>query len=395
MKNETAKERGTDRDAVSAAAALRSAILESRTQTETERRLSDELVGELTVSGMFRLALPTSLGGTGTSSVEMLEILEELAKAEASVAWIVWNNALPCLFARFLDSEVRARIFGDPEMAYANSTRPTGKAVVEEGGYRVSGRWSLVSGCLHADWFALMCVVEESGQIRKNDAGMPELRLAFLPGSSLEIIDTWNVGGLRGTGSHDVVVQDEPVDHSMTLFPTGPSRIDDPIGRIPIVSMMAAGHAAMCLGICQASIDAVTELARTKVTSDPAPDLRDKPVNQYAVAAAEAKTSALRDHLHKVTGVIWNKALSEEQAGIDDIARLWTAANVTSRECLALVDEIYEVAGTSALYTDSVLERFHRDIHAFMLHIIVQRNWVENAGRRLFGLEPDHPLFAI
>ncbi|MCO6511046.1 MAG: acyl-CoA dehydrogenase family protein [Aridibacter famidurans] len=395
MKNEPAKVRGTDRGAVSAAAALRPTILKARMQTESERKIPDELVAELTGKGMFRLALPTSLGGTGTSAVEMLEILEELAKAEASVAWVVWNNVLPCLFARFLDDEARARIFADPEAAYASSTRPTGKVVVEKGGYRVSGRWSLVSGCLHANWTALMCVVEEDGQIRRNDAGLPELRLAFLPSSSLEIIDTWNVGGLRGTGSHDVGVQDEAVEDAMTFFPTGPGRIDEPIGRIPIVSMMAAGHAAMCLGICQASIDAVTELAQKKVTVDPVPDLRDKPVNQYAVAAAEAKTSALRGHLKKTTGIIWDKALAKKQANFDEISRLWSAANVTSRECKSLVDELYEVAGTSALYTDSLLERFHRDIHAFMQHIVVQRHWMENAGRTFFGLEPEHPLFAV
>lgn len=391
MKNEPAR----DRSKVSDAEAMRAAILESRTQTEVERKLPDHLVTELTNKGMFRLALPAELGGSGSSSVENLQIIEEFAKAEASVAWIVWNNELPCLFARYLDNEVRARIFGDPEQAYASSTRPTGRAVVQEGGFRVSGRWSLVSGCLHASWVALMCVVEEKGQIKMNEAGAPELRLVFLPSSSIKIIDTWNSGGLRGTGSHDVVVENVAVDESMTFFPSWPSQIEAPVGRTPIICMMAAGHAAICLGICQASIDAVKELARTKVTVDPVPDLRDKPANQYSVAAADAKSAALRDHLLKTAGVIWNRALSGEQATVEEIARLWSAANVTSRECRSLVDELFEVAGTSALYTDSVLERLHRDIHAVMQHIVVQRHWVENAGRTFLGLEPEHPLFAI
>lgn len=395
MNNEVTKEKQPHHDAIAAASALRPAILKARDETEARRELPENIVDELVQAGLFRIALPVEMGGPGMSPVEMLEVYEELARAEASVAWIVWNNSLPCFFARFLEDDAREQIFGDATLAYASSTRPSGKAVKENGGYRVSGRWSLVSGCVHAEWIELMCVVEEDGEVRMNESGMPEMLLACVPKGSFEIIDTWHVGGLRGTGSHDVAVEDTFVDRSMTFFPMTPSQIDEPIGKIPVICTMAAGHAALCLGICQSSIDAVIELGESKVTVDPVPDLRDKAVNQFAIACAVAKVSSMRDHIKKTTSTIWDKAVSGEPAAPEDIAIQWSAANVASRECRNIVEELYEVAGTSALYTDNVLERCHRDIHAVMQHIIVQRHWVENAGRTMFGLEPSHPLYSV
>ena len=128
--------------------------------------------------------------------------------SSCAVAWIVWNNSLLGFFTRFLSDEVRAEIFADRAWLYASSTRPTGRAVVEDGGYRISGRWSLVSGCMHAQWLAFMCMVEEDGEVQMLEPGVPHLRMAFVPKGSFEIVDTWHVGGLRGTGSHDVVVED-------------------------------------------------------------------------------------------------------------------------------------------------------------------------------------------
>lgn len=394
MKNTTTTEGKPVHETVSAAVGLRTAILNARDETEDRREIPETIVNELVNKGLFRMALPAELGGPGMSPVEMLEVYEELARAEASVAWIVWNNSLPSLFARFLEKEAREKIFSDPKLVYASSTRPSGKAVAGEGGFRVSGRWSLVSGCVHADWLMLMCVVERDGEIKVNEAGMPEMLLACVRKGEYEIIDTWHVGGLRGTGSHDVAVKDKLVEASMTLSPMAPSRIDEPIGRIPFISTMAAGHAAICLGICQSSIDAVLVLARTKVTVDPVPDLRDKPHNQYAVATASVRLSAMRDYVRKMTSAVWDKAQSGEKATPEDIANLWSASNAAARECRDIVQELYEVAGTSALYTDNVLERCHRDIHAVMQHIIAQKHWVENAGRTMFGLEPNHPLYA-
>src|SRR5690606_13026047 len=123
-----------------------------------------------------------------------------LAYADASVAWVAWNNALPCFLGRFLSSDARAEVFADPRGLYASSTRPTGRAAVTADGYRVSGRWGIVSGCELAEWILLLCVVEENGAPRMIAPDTPELRFAFLRRDDCEILDTWITCGLRGTG---------------------------------------------------------------------------------------------------------------------------------------------------------------------------------------------------
>ena len=380
-------------DLVASAASITSDIRAARAETDEARRLPDAVVSKLVEAGMFRQALPSELGGDELAPPTALSLYEELARAEASVAWLVWNSALPCLFSRFLDSETRAEIFGDPSSKYASSTRPSGRATLENGHYRLRGRWSLVSGCLHADWLGFMHMVEEDGEIQMLEPGAPNMRLAFVPSDACEILDTWHVGGLRGTGSHDVVLEDVVVPVARSFSPMDESRVDRPIGRIPIAATMAAGHAAICLGVAQAALDAVIELAHSKVTVDPVPDLRDRSVNQITVARAGVKLPALRGELRAALDRLWELAREDHAPTADDIAHVWGTAVTTARECRDLVTELCDVGGSSSLYTDCVLERCHRDIQGALQHIVVQRMWLEEAGRVKLGMEPTHPLF--
>lgn len=380
---------------VAAATELRPDILAARRETEEQRRLTDPIVTALVERQLFRLALPSDVGGPELSPLSALDVYEELASAEASTAWLVWNSSLPCLFSRFLSDSVRKEIFGKREGKYASSTRPTGRGTLENGSYRLSGRWSLVSGCMHADWIGLMYLVEEDGEVQMIEPDAPHMRMAFVPAGSYEILDTWHVGGLRGTGSHDVVVGNLEVPEERTFTPMDPSRVDRPIGRIPIACTMSAGHASICLGIAQAALDAVVELGRSKVTVDPVPRLPDRAANQSFIAEASTRIPALRARLREALGTLWAAAESGPDRTADAIADVWSAAVTTGRECRALVSGLYEVAGTPSLYVDSVLERCHRDIHAAMQHVVMQRVWLEEAGRVKFGMDPTNPLFAL
>lgn len=193
-------------EALEAAREMLPLITRHRGDTESARRIAQPVVDSLRKTRLCRLAISRELRGLELPTVDALDVYEMLAGAEPSVAWIVWNNSLPCFWGRFLAPSARAEIFGNPDWLYASSTRPTGKAVVEGDGYRVTGRWSLVSGCELSEWMALRCSVEENGQPRMLQPGVPEARMVFLRRSQVEILDTWHSGGLRGTGSHDVVV---------------------------------------------------------------------------------------------------------------------------------------------------------------------------------------------
>jgi alkylation response protein AidB-like acyl-CoA dehydrogenase len=177
-----------------------------------------------------------------------------MSKADASVAWCVWNGNVNWTTGR-LPNETAQAIYADPDMILANSTRPSGKAVVVEHGYRVTGRWALVSGCQLSAWFILMCVVQEDGKPRVTAAASPELRFMLCPAADCEIIDTWTVGGLRGTGSHDVVVKDLFVpDHHASFF-TDPIVLPGPRYEFPALARVVPGLAAIALGIARRAID--------------------------------------------------------------------------------------------------------------------------------------------
>lgn len=382
-------------DALAAAKDLKSLILEHRHETETDRQVAEPIVEGLIDSRLGRLALPTEYAGLEIPPAGALDIFETLAETEASVAWIVWNSSLPCWFARFLEADIRTEIFGDLDGLYASSTRPSGRASKDGKSYVVNGRWSLVSGCVHASWIPVMCMVEEGGEVQMLAPNVPHMRMVFVPKKAHEIQDTWHVGGLRGTGSHDTVLRglSVPVAHSFAMG--DPSLMDSPIGRMPIFCTMSAGCASICLGIARASLQALLDLATDKVPVDGGPGPRDREPVQSLVARTDATLECTRARLRSTIETLWNEAVAGNTIRPMHIAAVLGASITASQACRSLVTEIYAAAGTSALYIDSPIERAHRDLHAAMQHITLQPFWLEQAGRVLLGMETTHPLFAF
>ena len=213
---------------LNATRALAPIVAANRDISEADRRLTPAIVDGIKTAGLQRLTLTRENGGLEAPLLTALKVYELLAGYDASLGWIVWNNALPCLFSRFLPPATRAEIFADPDWLHASSTRPSGQAVQEADGYRLSGRWSLVSGCELAEWIPLTGLVP----VETGDA--PEMRYFFVHRTELEILDTWHVGGLRGTGSHDVVVDNLLVPRVRSLSPNDPSTASGPYGCIPL-----------------------------------------------------------------------------------------------------------------------------------------------------------------
>jgi alkylation response protein AidB-like acyl-CoA dehydrogenase len=380
--------------ALNAARDLLPLIVQSRNDTESSRRIAAPVVQALKAARLCRIALPRALGGLELPTPEALAIYEVLAGAEASVGWIVWNNALPSYFGRFFTPEARAEVFGDPDWWYAGSTRPSGKAAIDGDGYRVSGRWSLVSGCELAEWLALRCAIEENGQVRMLQPGVPEVRMVYLRRGSFEILDTWHTGGLRGTGSHDVVVKDQFVSRRHTLSPLDGSSIDGTLGRLPIVCNMAAGYGAQLLGMARACLDALVALAREKPVVDPGPALGERPAVLALLAEYHVRLEAAREHLHASASRLWEASTTSRPA-IELIAAVFGAAHHAMAQGRAAVSAAHAAAGASSLYTSSPLERAHRDLHAMAAHVIAQPLWLEDTGRALLGLKTVNPLYLV
>ena len=370
---------------------VRPLILEQRDLIETSRRLPEELARELARAGFFRIFLPEAYGGLDLAPMEGLAVFEELARADASVAWCVWNGNTHWTVAQ-LSSEAARTIHADPDIITANSTRPSGQAHVVAGGYLVSGRWSLVSGCELATWMVLWCVVHEEGKPRLTPSGAPEFRFMLLPAAECEIIDTWTVGGLRGTGSHDVAVHEVFVPSAYGSGFFDPYVLSEPRYRIPAFSRVIPGLGAMALGIARTAIDTLSEIAGAKTPVRTITMLRDTADAQVRVSQAEALVRSARLFLFDSLERLWQGLLATGEVTMEARAQARLAASHAVASAVQAVDVMYVAAGASAVYTSCLLERAFRDVHVITQHIGVHPRVMQTTGRVLFGLEPDTPL---
>jgi alkylation response protein AidB-like acyl-CoA dehydrogenase len=368
-------------------------ILELRHTTEHDRRIAEPIVHAIRASDLGRMLLDTGAPPQYTPE-EWLRVLETLAGAEASVSWLIWNTTLPYFWARFLDDAGRARIFGDPRRLFAGSTRPTGRAVPTGGGFRLSGRWSLVSGCELADYVHLMSLVHEDGVPRMLAPGQPDLRVLFVPKGRYTILDTWHVGGLRGSGSHDVVVDDVFVPVEDSFAPAPPVASNSQLAQLPIIPVMTAGLGAQFLGMARAAIAVTIEILRTKVSVDPGASIHERPSVLADIASYSAAVAAAGSHLHTRMTAMWENVRSKLPTA-EDRAALYGASLHAAAIARACVGAMHAAAGTTALYIDCPLERSVRDLHTMERHIAAQPLWLEDAGRVLVGHAPINPLFMI
>jgi indole-3-acetate monooxygenase len=374
-----------------AARELRSLIVSARDETENARKLAPKVVTALIDSNLFRLAVPRSEDGLEAAPLDALDVFEELARAEASVAWIVWNNTLPALMSRFLGAEVRQELFSAPQTVTANSTRPSGRATRCEDGFRVSGRWSLVSGCELAEHLLLRCVVAPASEVA---SPTPELLMVYLPARACRVLDTWHAGGLRGTGSHDVLVEDELVPAARAVSFSQPPELRAPLYRMPFAATLSAGCAAICLGIAQNSIDSLLDLTRAKVPLDGGGALRDRPALQAEIARLMAAQGAARLLLHSTLAAAWRACTEDRPVTLEERAAIWAASAHVSAAAREVARRAYACAGATALYASCPLERAHRDIHAVCQHVILSELWLEDAGKVWLGSKPVNPMFA-
>jgi alkylation response protein AidB-like acyl-CoA dehydrogenase len=375
-----------------AARILRPRILAARDAIEADRRLPTDLAQDLAAAGFFRLSLPAVYGGFDLTPFESLAIFEELARADASVAWVVWNgNAF--WNATQLAPAAAQEIFADPQAIIANSTQPKGRADVVTGGYRLSGRWSLVSGCQLAQWLQLSGIVHEHGSPRLTPAGTPQMRFFFCRADDCEIVDTWTAGGLRGTGSHDVVVRDCFVPEHHASFFLDPVVLPEARYRFPSWSREIPGCGAIALGLARTAIETLVDLAATKRPERATQPLREDHGAQSRLAQAEALVASARLYLFDAVEGLWAEVLASGEASVAGRTRVRLATWHAVTSAVQAVDLMYLTGGATSLYTSGPLERVFRDVHALTQHIVVQPRIAEAAGRILFGLPPESPVF--
>jgi alkylation response protein AidB-like acyl-CoA dehydrogenase len=383
-------------DLVAAAQALAPRIRALRADSERQRRLPAELVAAMHARKLFRMFIPTELGGLETDLLTAARVVEAVATADGAAGWNLMIGSTYGLMAALLPQATAREVYGPPDAVAAGALRPTGTARVVDGGYVVDGSWAYASGIQHATYWNAGCFVMEGASRRKTEDGAPEVRMVFFPPQDGELIDTWDVGGLRGTGSHDYAVKDLFVPAARTMTLDDRPWASGPLYRVPIQALLDTSMAAVGLGIGRAAIDAFAELATAKTSSaGSSKPVAERAMSQTNVARAEAALLSARSFLYDTVGGVWADVL----AGRTPDARQLAIARLARVNAYAAgaqaVDLVYEAGGGSSIYAVSPLERCLRDIRTASQHVSMATANYEVVGRVLLGLPPDRPIHRL
>jgi alkylation response protein AidB-like acyl-CoA dehydrogenase len=331
-------------------------------EIEQARAVPRDLAEKLRSAGVFRRYVPRSHGGDEMWPDEGLTVIEELARADASVAWVAAVGSEGPSFYAYLPPDTYDKIFAaGPDIIHSGVINPTGKAVREKGGYRFSGRWSFASGSNNADYIAIHGVLD----------GEQGTRLGVVPAREVRIDDVWHVSGLKGTASNDVVVSDLFVPEEWTgNFAELPPVARHPLDQRPLGARFGLEFAAVAIGIAQAALDDITDIARNKIPATSRSKLAADPVAQYLFGQLATDLYMARTLVHQVA--------RDDQASVpfgppDNAAtairraRLSRAASVAA----SVVEGAYSLSGTTGLFESCPLQRRMRDVRAVTQHYML------------------------
>ncbi|MHB8576094.1 MAG: acyl-CoA dehydrogenase family protein [Dehalococcoidia bacterium] len=360
-------------------------------QAEHDRRLSAALVQSLHEAGLFRLLLPESLGGGETDLATFALAIEEVAKADGSTAWCLAQGAGSAFAVAQAAPAALHEIFAAPEAAIAWGPG-SGTAVITDGGYSLSGRWSFASGCHHATWLGGdAAVVQPNGRPALDDRGLPKHRMLLFPAAAATMTEIWDVSGLRGTGSDAYAVTDLSVSEAYALGSKTERRRTptSPLHAFTSASVYPAAFASVALGIARAALDAFIALAAEKTPRGAKSVLRENAVIQSQVARAEAELQAAHALLHTVIADAWAVAASAGEISLKERMALRLATTFAIHASARVVDTVYHAAGATAIFANNAFERRFRDVHAVTQQIQGSQAHFETVGRYLLGVETE------
>ena len=375
-------------DAIAAAINLAPHIRAVREELEAMRRVPPALVQAIADAGLFRPYLPRAMGGLELPPLTVFRVIEEISKVDGSVGWCTMIASGVSLLSGWLRPDVGRTLFGQPpDVRVAGSLRPEGRAYPVDDGYRIRGRWDFASGINHANWLLCTCTIMDGDTPRQTSAGVPATRVMLIPAHEATIVDTWSVVGMRGTGSHDFIVDDVlvPAAHSFSL--TEPPQAPGPLYHPRLLFVVLwTGTVANSLGIARGAMDAFIELASQAHSTMSPTLLRERALVQTQVAEAEAILSAARAYVFTSVGAAWQAVC----AGISDpsyeIAQARLAITHGMHEAVRVVDRLFHAAGTNAIYRKYGLERYFRDVHTAVQHAAGLPVHIESAGKVFLGL---------
>ena len=370
-------------------AAVEQVLLAQSAIDEQQGTLSPASLAALIASGALRMKLPAVLGGFEADLVTQMAVLEKLATLNASVAWCAMVGATSlALPGAFQPAAGIAQMFAHGVIPCgAIVVTPSGEATPASGGYWLSGRWSFASGVRHAQWVVALARVPQPG------GAAPAIHVLVVPQAACEIIDNWQVSGLQGTGSCDIILRDVWVPLEMSWALGAPPQRGGVLYHIGLPAFVAYEHAGFALGIARRVLDGVVEILRTKQRGYTPGGARmtERGAVQRALGHAEMRLRAARALAVEVNEEVWAAAATgAPPLALQCLAR--SAAVYATEVATEVVGEAFRYAGASAIYQSHYLQRCLRDLDVAAQHYMVSDTAYENLGQIKLGYTDVNPM---
>jgi indole-3-acetate monooxygenase len=384
---------------VQAAAALRPVLRRYRDEIEREQRLPAALVEELREAGFYKMLIPRALGGLQLDPLTYLRVVELLAEGAGSVGWNLGNGGVGQLVTLGLPDEGVHEIYAKrADTIIAGTAVPGGgKAMPVAGGYRVSGRWQFGSGCQEASWMlGSFQVLGDDGQPRRHPEGGSLYWRGVFARSEAEIVPgSWDVAGLRGTGSFDWTVEDVFLPERRTMPQVGIplenqwSRWPGVSYALPVQCWVGPHHSAVITGIARAGIDALVDLAGGKTPRGRTGALLcENPQVQDAVGRADAILNAGRAYRSAMIAELWATVAAGKETTLEQRARCRLASIYAGDSAREAMDLVYRHGGSTSFKRESRLAECWRDLHVVGQTVTIAPEWYPIGGRVYLGMDP-------
>ncbi len=332
--------------------------------TEAARQLLPETLKDFEASGFYRIAQPRAFGGYEMSPEVLFNVAMELARGCPSSAWCLCLIGVHNWEPGLMDRQAAQDLWGqDPNTRYSSSYAPFGVLEPVDGGYHLSGRWEWSSGSNHCQWVML-------GAMLPQEDGAPEQIGLLVPSPDYQIIDNWHVAGLKGTGSHDIVVEGAFVPEHRTHRLTAPSKrqFDSSIYDLPFGNVFALCLCAVTQGIAEGALEHYTRYLRERVHKYDGQAMALDPFQQRRLSEATVDVQANRLRFHNVFRRLETTLADASTVPVPvQIEASWETQSIAHRNA-DLVTTLMRASGGGAQRLDHPMQRYFRDVNAAVAH---------------------------
>ena len=382
---------------VQAALAMAPKIREYKEEIEREQRMPRPLFEKMREAGFYRMIIPRVHGGLEVDPLTYLRVVEILSATVGSVGWNIANNSIGQLVTLGLPPEGTDELYGNgPAVLAGTAVQGGGEAVRVEGGYRVKGRWQFGSGCQESAWMLGSFQIMEDGKPIARADGTGTYWRGIFQRSEAEIVPgSWDVAGLRGTGSFDWTVDDVFLPERRVMIHAG-APLDNQWNRwpgttyqLPAAAWVGPHHSAVITGIARAGIDALIDLAGGKQPRGrPTGLLCDSPQVQDSVGRADTILNAGRSHRSAMITDIWNTIAAGKETTLEQRARCRLSASYAADCAREAMDLVYRHGGSTSFKRASRLAECWRDLHTVGQTVTLAPEWYPIGGRVFLGRDP-------